>query len=506
MSRSINTVKNSVYGVCVQFINYIFNFICRTVFISVLGSTYLGVSGLFQNILSVLSLAELGIGSAMTYNLYKPLAERDEKKISEYMNFYAKAYTIIGFVVTGVGLSLLPVLKFIIKDIDSVPDIYLIYILYILNSGISYFFSYKCTLFEADQKNYIVLTIRSICNIVTHMVQIIFLVVFRNYIVYFAIGIVFSLLGNLAISILGDKKYSFLKKHKNSSLSTEEKKLLAKHVGAMTSHRVGGVVVNSTDNLIISTVLGLSTVGYYSNYHAIISIVKSVLNPILSSFTAGVGNLNASEGVDKSYDIFKSLYLFEYWLQGFVTVCFFVLFQPFIKLWIGAEYLISSSALIIIIANYYFTAMRHPVIIYNTSLGLFWNDRYKPWVEAAVNLGASLVLVKYMGLVGVFAGTLISTILVCWWVEPYILYKNHFKKNVLNYYLKTLIDFVCLLLCALVVQWICAFFAHFVLKMIVCVVLVNLYFLIRFYRTAEFKYIFDRVKNIIARIIKRKVK
>ena len=499
MSRSANTIKNSAFGLGAQIISYIMNFVCRTVFIKMLGSTYLGVGGLFQNILSVLSLAELGIGSAMTYKLYKPLADQDEMAVSRYMNFYASAYRAIGLGITAAGLCLLPFLSYLIKDINAVPNIRLIYVLYIVNAGASYLWSYQRTLFEADQKMYKVLLIQTFTNIMMNLLQMAALVLWQNYIVYFCIAIFAGLATNFLVMLKGRKEYAFLRKNKNTKLEQEEKKLLVKHVGAMMSHKVGSVVVNGTDNIIISAVLGLSTVGVYSNYSTIINMIKAILNPILNSFTASIGNLNAKETVEKSYRVFRVLYLLEYWIQGVVAICFFVLFPPFIELWIGSSYILTGGAFLVIILNYYINAMRHVVTTYNTTLGLFWNDRFKPWIEATVNLISSIILVRFFGLAGVFAGTLISTVTVCWWVEPYILYRHYFKKNVFSYYLKSIADFVFACAVAIFLQWLCGLTANFIIKLFVCFGVANLLFFARFGWTAEFKHFTAALKSNLNR-------
>ena len=285
-----------------------------------------------------------------------------------------------------------------------------------------------------------------------------------------------------------------------------EKKQLVKHIGAMMSHKIGSIVVNSTDNIIISSVLGLSTVGIYSNYLTIINMIKSFINPILSSFTASVGNLNSSEDVEKSYSIFKVVYLFEYCLHGTIAICFFVLLPPFIKLWIGDSYLVATPVLFVIVANYYFTNMRNVVTTYNTTLGLFWNDRFKPWFEAGVNLISSLILVKYIGLAGVFVGTLISTITVCWWIEPYLLYKHYFHRNVFLYLGKYIFDVVLLCICGFGINYISQLFDNIIYKFIVCGILTIAYFFIRFFKTKEFKYIVNSLRPLLSKLVRKKNK
>nr|WP_317279569.1 oligosaccharide flippase family protein [uncultured Fusobacterium sp.] len=437
MSRIENTLKNMFSGLIAQIIVLVMNFINRTIFIKFLGVEYLGLSGLFSNILSMLSLAELGVGVAISFSLYKPLAQKDIRKIKALMNFYSKAYHLIGIVILVLGICLIPFLDFFIKEKPNIKNFILIYMLFLGNSVISYFFTYKRSLLSADQKEYINIINRTIFMIIQSIVQFLVLIVFRNYIVYLLVVIICTLISNIEISIKCNRMYPFLKKNKEN-LNKSETKILLKYVGAQMSHKVGGIVVNGTDNILITSLLknGLVIVGLYSNYLLIINAVRNIINMFFLSVTASVGNLNAEENKEKSKQIFNNIFFLNMFFYGVTSNCIFNLINDFIRIWLGEKYILSLDIVIVIVINYFITGMRQSCITFNTTLGLFWNDRFKPWIEAIINLIVSIILIKYFGFIGILLGTLISTLVTSFWIEPFILYKNGFKEKLTEYFKK----------------------------------------------------------------------
>lgn len=437
MSRLTNTIRNTIVGFAAQFAVILLNFINRTIFIHFLGVEYLGLGGLFSNILSMLSLAELGIGVAISFSLYKPLEENDVRKIKALMNFYRFAYRIIGFTILGLGLCLMPFLDYLIKDKPDIPYFALIYVLFLANTVVSYFFTYKRSLLSADQKEYINSINRTVFSIIQSIGQFLVLLLTKNYLLYLIVVIICTLLSNIGISYQCDKIYPYLKNN-HEKLTKEETKLSLKYVAAQFSHKVGGIVVSGTDNILTTSLVsgGLAIVGLYSNYLLLTNTIKSVVTMFFTSVTASVGNLNAENNVEKSKKVFNEMLFLNMCFYGITASCIYSLANDFICLWIGEEYLLSTGVVIIIVINYYVAGMRQSCQTYNTTLGLFWNDRYKPWIEAAVNLVASIVLIHYYGFMGVLLGTLISTITTSFWVEPYILYKHGFRMNLADYFIR----------------------------------------------------------------------
>ena len=437
MSRLTNTIRNTIVGFATQLIVILLNFINRTIFIHYLGAEYLGLSGLFSNILSMLSLAELGMGVAISFSLYKPLGENDIRKTKALMNFYQLAYRIIGIVILGLGLCLIPFLDFLIKDKPDIPHFTLIYVLFLANTVVSYFFTYKRSLLSADQKEYLNSVNRTVFSIIQSIGQFLVLLLTRNYLLYLMVVIICTLCSNIRISYQCDKMYPYLKNN-HEKLTKEETKSLMKYVAAQLSHKVGGIVVSGTDNILTTSLVngGLVIVGLYSNYLLLINTIKSIITMFFTSVTASVGNLNAEHNAEKSKEVFDKMFFLNMCFYGISASCIYNLANDFISLWIGEDYLLSAGIVIVIVINYYMSGMRQTCQTYNTTLGLFWNDRFKPWIEAIINLVTSVVLIRYYGFMGVLLGTLISTITTSFWVEPYILYKHGFKMKLRDYFIR----------------------------------------------------------------------
>ncbi|MCM3118460.1 oligosaccharide flippase family protein [Neobacillus sp. MER 74] len=506
--RTKNSIKNTAYGIAGQLIGTILSFISRTLFINILGASYLGINGLFTNILSMLSLAELGVGSAIIYTMYKPLAEKDQTKIKALMRFYATAYKMIGCIVALLGLILLPFLDYLIKDKPNIPNLTVIYLMFLTNSVVTYFFAYKRSIITADQKNYLNTINQVRFMFIQNIIQITLLILTKNYILYLSVQIICSFISNVSISKKVDKIYPFLNIGKKEYLDKDNKKEIFKNIRAMMSHKIGGVVVNGTDNLLISTYVGVYFVGLYSNYIMIISIINSFIYQAFTAVTASIGNLNALEGKEKSYKIFNDVFFINFWLYGFCSISLWILLNPFIGMWIGNKYIMDNYIVLMIVINFFITGMRQTVIAYNSTLGLFWNDRFKPWFEAIINLIASIILLNRLGIVGVFLGTFISTITTSFWVEPYILYKHAFKKG-LNIYMKkyalyTLVTIIAAILTQLACSVITTYtFISIVGRGLICFIIPNLIFAMFFYRTSEFIYLKKILVSLTSKFVVR---
>lgn len=434
--RTENSIKNLMYAFGGQAIGIIVNLITRFVFIQFLAQEYLGIDGLFTNILSILSLVELGIGPAMTFSLYKPLAQKDERKIGALMNLYKNSYNVVGVLIIVIGLAITPLLPMFINQMPNISEINVIYILFVLNSGFSYFYAYKRSLIIADQKKYVATFYRYLFFVILNICQIVILILTKNYVLFLVAQILFTVIENIAISKKTQKLYPFLKEHKKEKLEKQTKKEISKNILAMTIHKIGGVVVKSTDNIILSKFVGLTPVAIYSNYYLIINAVNTVLMQVFNSITASVGNLNVTENKKKLNEVFEKVFFVNFWIYSFSSICLYILFNHFITIWVGESYLFSISIVTIIVINFYITGMRNTVLTYRDALGLYWQDRYKAIFESIINIIASIVLVKKYGTFGVFLGTFISSVTTCLWVEPYVLYKYGLKERVSNYFLK----------------------------------------------------------------------
>jgi O-antigen/teichoic acid export membrane protein len=502
-------MRNIVTGIGGQLLNNLLKFICRTVFIYTLGKEYLGISSLYINILSVLSISELGFSSAITYSLYKPLAENDIPKVQALMNFFRRAYKIIGLIILGVGLLLMPFLPNLMKGVSEKINIYLFYVLYLIQTSVSYFFfAYKATLLIADQKKYISDFVIYSTQVIMIIIQIIILLFTRSFLFYTIIMIVGNIVQNLAIAKVADKKYKYLKKN-NVCLDNADRKDVYKRVYAMSLYKVSTTIVNSTDNLIISSFISVLAVGIYDNYYLIVNAVRSMVVVVFQAFTASLGNLFVTESKERNEFIFRCVNFLNFWVVGFCSICFLVLFQPFITLWIGSEYVFDYYIVVIIVANYATCYLQNAVLVYKDASGLFVKGKYRAVVSAVLNFVLSIILVQYWGIAGVFMGTIISRLLTTWWYDAWLLYKHGFGMSPVKYYARyirscaiiaivtLLINFVSMPLSG--VKW-----ENLIVKLIICVFLVNMVFYLLFGRSEEFIYIVDKGKNIINKKTKNK--
>lgn len=504
--RTRNSFLNFMANTGSHILNVILSFACRTVFIYVLSEAYLGVSGLFGNILTVLSLAELGIGGAMTFHLYKPIAEEDEKGIRAMMNFYRVLYSRVAFFVAVAGVALTPFLNVFIKDDYGIgmQRLQFIYLLYLLNTVCSYLWGYKRAIIDGHQKAYVGTIINTVFTTAQFILQIVVLLIYRNFIAYLLIQIVCNIATNIVVAKKADRMYPYLKEDRKEMPSREQKKSIGKNVSAMFLHKLGDVVVNNTDNLIMSAFHGLVKVGAYGNYQMIQATVNTALNGVFGAFTASIGNLGVDEeNRNRLFDVYKSLLFLGFWLYGYATVAFLILFNPFILAWTNRESLIfPMSVVLVYVINFYIAGMRRVTITFRDAMGLYWYDRYKPIFEVIVNLGASLYLVYRIGLIGILLGTLISSMTTCFWIEPLVTYKYGFQKKVRHYFGVFALYGAVLAMAGGFTYWVCQRFTQggyveVFLKFIVCTILYNAIIVLLFFRTDEFKMILDRITVLL---------
>lgn len=457
MGRTGNSVKNVVIGIGGQITSILVQFLCRTVFVYALDKEYLGVNGLFSNILTLLSLAELGFGTALIYSIYKPVAENDKTTICKLLNLYKYIYRIVAAVILVAGLCLTPFLRFLISGDTSVENLHLIYVLYLLNTVCGYLLVYKKSIIDAYQKAYIVTIYQKLGLIIQNILQIIILLLTHNFLLYLISQICVNIGVNVAVSLKATKMFPFLSEDTKSLPDKGVCKLIAKNTFAMSLHKIGGVLVEATDNLIMSAFVGLSAVGIYSNYTLIAHNIRSCLIIVFNSFTASVGNLAALENREKTHEIFKTLSFAGFILTGGCSIAMYELFNPFIRVWIGEDYLFGNAMVAIIVLNFYIYCMRRVPLMFRDAMGLFWHDRYKSLAEAAVNLVVSIVLAKKIGILGVLIGTTISSLTTCVWIEPLVLYKYGFKRSVTEYFIDNAIYFCSMICVILMVDKICTF-------------------------------------------------
>lgn len=501
-NRMFNSTRNLVYGFLSQFLVLILNFVVRIVFIEYLGVAYLGVNGLFSNILTVLSLAEMGFGTAMTFNLYKPLAENNEEKILSLMHFYKQVYKFIGMFVCIVGLLILPFLDSIIGDANGLQNIKIIYLLFLSDSVLSYFFAYRRSILNADQKAFVCSQYRYIFAFFKSLFQIIVLFVFENYLLYLSIQIICTFLENLFISKKVSEMYPYLNSKEITPLSKESICSIKKDVGALMLSKVASVALNGTDNIIISAFTTVKNVGILSNYTLISGSLTMIISQIGSAITGSIGNYIASESSEKHYDLFKKIDFMYFNIYAFCFICMFTLYNPFITLFFGKQYTFNNSVVLVFCLNYLIEGLLQSLWTFRTTMGLFVQGKLRPLFAASINIVFSIFLVKYFGVLGVLLGTTLSRVLVNAWFDPYIIFKHGLKISPKKYYIQYLIRIIYLTVITLFLSIIKYYLfsvdyniLSFIILLLITVVC-SIFLLILFsFKTKEFHFYFNLVKK-----------
>lgn len=508
-SRTKNTIKNIKTGIIMQIINKLMIFVERTVFINMLNSEYLGVNGLFTNILTILSFAELGIGTAIIFNMYKPVAYNDKEKIKSLMKLYKKSYNVIGIIIFALGLLIIPFLKFIIKDASNVKEnMNFIYILFLINTSVSYFFTYKKSIISAHQQESIINKIDSVVYLLKSTFQISFLYLTRNFIIYLVIQIIFTLLENIYISKKADKMFPFLKEKNVKNLEKAEKVNIFKNVKSLIVYKFGSVIMFGTDNILISSMLNVASVGLCSNYNMIINAIKSIMNSMLNGITASIGNLNAIANKEKKEDIFYQVTFLNFWIYTFCSILFMILLNPFIKLWVGEGFVLQLSIPIALSVSFWIEGLRMPAYTYRVTLGLFEKGKATPYIGAISNIILSIILGKKMGLVGILIATSIAQLISYSWIDPFLIHKNEFKTSFKKYtlkYLKYIVIFIITyFICMISTKYIViSNLLEWILEAILLCFIINVCIIVFSYKSLEFQELKEKFLGMLKSKIKK---
>ena len=504
-SRKRNALLLSGMGILNQLISNIAAFIYRTVFIYWLSVEYLGINGLFTNIIQIFSLAELGIGSVIIFRLYKPIKEDNIEQTAALMHFYKCFYQLMAGLILVVGIALAPFLPHIIHDASEIPEdinLYVVYVLYILQSATSYLFAYRQALLDADQKGYVSTAVQMVVTCLRYGVSILVLYLTRNYTLVLALGIVVNLIGNIWIYLYVSKNYSEIFSSK-SRLNKKEIIQIYKDTGAMLCHRIGSTVVNSTDNIIMSMYVGTVAVGLYSNYFMIIQIIQNVMNNLLGSFTASIGNHTLSVNREERYQLYKKLRFANMWISVFCTSSLYLLINPFIQVVWGKELLFSKDIVLILCLNFFLYSSRIVNGSFSNAAGMFVYDRIRPLIEAVLNLVISVILAQRMGVAGVFLGTIISSLFTVWWREPYLLYRKVFEKK-MAWYFETYFLWMILLIAVTAVlnagfSGLPVTMFYLIVRFLICGLGINLVLALFMCRNQHFLYYVQFLKTLISK-------
>lgn len=479
-------------------------FYARIVFTHTLSQDYVGVNGLFADILNILNLSELGAGVAITYALYRPVAEGDVEKQKSLMMLSRRFYHAVAGMVLAGGLLVVPFMDRLIKNPPQVDHLTLIYLLYLTNSVLSYFMIYKRTLIEAHQLSYMTVLYQTGANILQNALQVIVLRLTGNFILFVSMMIVCTLLNNAAVSAKANRLYPYLRDRDVQKLPAGERREIFRNTRAMLLHKIGTVAVNNTDNLLLSALVGIVSNGLYSNYYLIIGSIRQVLSQLFQGITASVGNLGVERDRARIRRIFEASFFMGQWIYGLAAICIYELIDPFVGLCFGPSYVFSRDVTLVLCLNFYLTGMRQAALIFRDSLGVFWHDRYKALVEAAVNLIASILLGRSLGALGIFLGTLVSTVSISLWVEPLTLYRHCLKTSARPFFLRYGLYASVTLLLWMGEDALCRHIgggpvAAGAKRLAVCLAVTNLVYLALYHRTKEFQLLADKGRTLIFR-------
>lgn len=500
LERRKNSVRNIKFGFLNKIVTIFFPFIMRTVLIYTMGTEYLGLSSLFSAILQVLSLSELGIGSAMVFELYKPIAEDDKKQICKLQNLYRKIYHIIGKVILIIGICILPFLGLFIKG--SYPtdiNIYVLYILYLLNSSASYLlYSYKSSLLTAYQRRDVISNIGTIIHIVLYITQLICLVNFHNYYAYVIWLPIFTIIENIITAVYVKKMYPDC--NPEGELEKEEIKGIFIRVRDLFGHKLSAVVTNSIDTIVISSFIGLNMVTIYNNYYYLMSAISGMLDIIYQGILAGIGNSLVSESKEKNKKDFNKFLFLNAWIVGWCTICFICLYQPMIELWMGKELMLSFDSVILLSIYFYVWKIRQTVLVYKDAAGMWNIDNKKPYVEIVVNIILNIILVNFIGINGVIISTIVSMLFVSLIWETRAFFNKYFNENTKQYYKKLLLYIFMTCLGCMSTYFVCNLInlygiVGFILKIIVCIIFPNILLVIICRKSENFKEVVKLLKR-----------
>ena len=503
-SRTKKTVKNFTTGAIVQLANKLLAFITRTIFIKVLSEEYLGVNGLFSNVLTILSFAELGFGTTIIYNMYKPAAENNKERLKTLMDLYKNVYRVVGIVIAILGIIIIPFLGYIIKEPPNIKEnITFIYLLFLTNTVVSYFFTYKKSIITAYQQESIINKYTTIIYVFQTIIQVIFLLLTKNYIVYLIIQIACTVLCNLITSIKADKMFPYLKEKNIIKISKEEKTGIFENVKAMILYKFGQTILNGTDSILVSAMFGISVVGLYSNYTLIITAVVGVLESALNSITGNIGNLNASANSNRKEDIFYQVFYVSFVLYGFCSIAIMILINPFIELWIGKEFLLDYIVVIALGISMFTNGIRFAGYTYRNTLGLFKKGKLAPLASAIINLVLSIVLGKLIGLSGIFFATAISRLVTTTWIDPYLIHKYEFHTPLKKFFIKY-IKYFAIFIIEFLVSYLLTNVINidnkildFIISIFIVITVPNIMLLASTCFSKEFKALTERIKCLI---------
>ena len=494
-SRTKNSIRNAICSVLFETINILCSFVVRTIFIRTLSSAYLGLSGLFTNILSLLSLADLGFDTAIIYSLYKPIAENNKEQVAALMNYFKKVYNVVGFIILIIGMSLIPFMNSIVNLETDVGNIKFYYLLFLLNTCFTYFLANRVAIINADQKMYIVREIGFIFSIIQTILQIFVLIVYKNFTLYLIVQLLCTLSKNIYGAVVAKKMYPFLR-HNKKQLSKNDKKDIITNIKSFMIYKIGGVILNDTDSILISSLILTEFVGVYSNYTIVILAINTLVNLFISSTIASIGNLNVKGSLERKEQILYRMKFLSFWVYGVCSICLLCLLNDFICIMWGTEYVMPIFIPLASVINFLICGLLHPFRLYRETTSAFRDIKYIYILTSIINLILSYILAKIMPtielkLFGIIIATAIARLMTNYWVEPKKIINIVFNKSSKHYFKENLIDvfkicFVGFIVFCTMNKFLTPNLLMLLLKAIICFIITNLIFVLLNHKDENF--------------------
>lgn len=503
--RKKKVVKNIVSQSVFSGIQAVMSFVLRKIFVIYLSKELLGLNGLLTSVIGALSIAELGIGEAINFSLYKPLANDDKEMVKSIMKLYQKLYLIIGFIIVGLGILFLPFLHLVVQESIPMSYVYKIYIIFLLDTFFSYCLAYSRNIISADQRDYIVTYIDSIAQVLITCVQIVILVLTKNYIIYLIVKIVIVVVKNYYLHQKSLKLFPYLKEKNSHPLTKEYLSNLFENVKALFVIKIASFCVVGTDNILLSAFETLASVGIYANYLSLLNIINRAFNTVFDKARASIGNYLETEDMESSYVLFKRLFFVNFILTSCTSIFTFVLINEVITLWLGTDFVWPIGVVAILICNNYSRYILQACEAFRGAAGLYSPKpfvKYLSLMEGIVNLVVSVGFIKIfnMGVYGVFAGTFVSTIVSTIGV-PWIVYRFLFKKDLKSFFglyvkyglgtlLASAVSYILFITLSGTNHWI-----NLILGGGICVGVTGIIYLILYYRMDECQYFVSLLKK-----------
>ncbi len=504
IERTKNASRNIVFGSLLQMYKLLVPFLMRTVIIYKLGMEYLGLSSLFTSVLQVLNMAELGVGSAMVYSMYRPIAEDDSVTVCALMKLYRLYYRVIGLIVAVAGGVITPFIPRLIKgDVPADMNVYVLYLLSLAATVLSYWlFAYKNSILMAHQRTDVASKITLGTMTFQYALQFIVLWFFRNYYYYVIATLVAQVLTNVITAFFADRMYPQFKA--KGKLPQEEVSKINRRIRDLFSAKFGTVLGISVDSIVISAFIGLTALGIYQNYHFIMTAVESFFIILFTSVRAGIGNSLVVESEEKNYNDFRKLGFMILWAVTVCIACFSTMYQPFVRLWVGTKNLLPNSMVILFGVYFFLVVIQHLSTSYKDAAGIWHEDRFRPLIAGLVNLACNIVLVRFWGLPGILLSTIISYALIAvpWVIHN--LFRLVFKRSPADYILLIVKGFLLAGVIAAICNGICYFIPlHGILQLlvnaVVAVAVSNLILFLVYRRTESFRQMLSYTKRLIRR-------